>query len=451
MLVLPIVLHRFPDEEITLWQVLVTIMGFQFLADIGFGSTGARVVAYAHAGAPEIDQPVDLSNPASHTPNWELLARIAGTLRTIYARLGWVFGFLLLVFGSWAVRKPIGLLSHEATTSPAQAWIAWGIVAVTTVVAFRGNYYSAMLQGVNEIATLRRWEALFACGSIFSAFAVLLAQGNLLALIASNQVWTLASTLRNRWLYQKSFHHRFDVGRSRIFDRRVLEYLWPTAWRTAVGVFMSQGITQLSSLVYAQSPDSRSVASYLVGMRLMQVLNQFSQAPFSSKLPVLARYWAQRRVVDLVEFARRGMALTYWTFIGGFVVIGLAGPVALELIGSKTPFPSQSVWVALGVAILLERYGGMHLQLYTTANTIIWHIVNGVSGAIFAVSAWLLFDWFGVLAMPLGMIAGYALFYCWFSALHSYRQFQLRFFDFDVKTAGLPVAVLVVFALFMLR
>ena len=102
---------------------------------------------------------------------------------------------MLVVFGTLALAKPISLVQNTFS-----AWSAWGMILVVSTVTIRGNIYSAYLQGINQIALLRRWEAITSLGAIITSFLVLILGGKLLGLVIAHQGWQLLNILRNRWL-----------------------------------------------------------------------------------------------------------------------------------------------------------------------------------------------------------------------------------------------------------
>ena len=137
------------------------------------------------------------------------------------------------------------------------------------------------------------------------------------------------------------------------------------------------------------------------------------------------------------------MIIEYWSFVIGFIIMGIFATPLFKIIGSNAAFPEPIFWSLLGLAVFCERYGAMHIQLYSTTNHIIWHIANGISGLIFITTALLLFPYIEVYAFPVAMIAGHLLFYDWYSALHSYRSFNLNFFNFEPKTSLAPFLAVV--------
>ncbi|MDX1547655.1 MAG: hypothetical protein R3247_11740 [Rhodothermales bacterium] len=444
VLVTPLILTQLGTADIALWYLFVMILGLQLLADLGFGPTFTRVLAFAMGGTAP-DDLADLrraERPApSGTPDWQTAEQIWATMRVIYTRLTALAVLLLGTLGTWAVARPIA-----ETADPGSAWMAWGVLLLGSTVALRGTAYGVYLQGVNRIALLRRWEALTGLGSVATSLAVLLLGGGLLGLVLAHQAWMGLTILRNRWLCRAIDGGRFRTFRDRTVHAAVFEAVWPSAWRSGVGIAMSYGLVKLSGVLFAQLGAPGAVATYLLALQLTEMLSRFSQAPFYSKLPLLARLRAEGRQTAQIDLARRGMQLSYWTFVLGFIGLGLFGAPLLDRIGSNVAFADPLLWTLLGLGLVVERYGAMHIQLYSTTNHIIWHVANGVTGTLYLLVSLLLFPVLGVYAFPVGLLAGYLGFYSWYSARHSYRTFGLRFWSFERRTLLHPLAVLLLYA-----
>jgi hypothetical protein len=202
-----------------------------------------------------------------------------------------------------------------------------------------------------------------------------------------------------------------------------------------VGLFLATGLAQLSAIMVANFSPPVRAASFLLGFRLFQLLTQFCSAPFYTKIPEMARHYAEDNKAILVRLAQRGMLISHGAFVVGFAVLLLGGDAALERVGSRTPFPAAGLLAAFGIACFLERLGAMHLQLVSVAHRIIWHTATIGFALIFAPVAWLAFPHVGETAIPLAQAAGYAGFYCWWSMRHSYALFQLGFPRFEWTTS----------------
>jgi hypothetical protein len=337
---------------------------------------------------------------------------------------------LLAVVGSAVLARPISL-----TPDPTSAWLAWAVVVVAGYVNLRTNYLAVLLQGLNEIALVRRWEAITSVATVLTGFVVLLLGGNLLVLVASMQIWSIAAALRNRWLCQQVANRRFAPLPAAKNDPEMMARLWPATWRSGIGVLMSFGLIQASGLINAQFANAANSASYMLCLRIMQLISSFSTAPFYSKLPLLPRLRAEGKIDQLLRVAGDGMRKSLWTYALGFAAAGLLGPMILARIRSNVEFPQPAFWVILGAMFFVERYAAMHLQLYSTTNHIITHIANGITGLLVIIFTLMLLPILGLLALPTGLLAGYVSFYSWYPVRHAYREFKMRFLIFEVRNS----------------
>ena len=389
---------------------------------MGFAPTFSRVIAYATGGA-------DTSRLGDYRsldgvqgrggPDWHAMGLIVATMRPVYVRLALVFFGLMLVFGTWSLCRPVSMMGQ-----PSQAWWAWAVVLCTAGYALYSSFYASYLLGTNHVVVLRRWEMLTAVGSPLLTLLVLFFFGDLLSLVIAGQVGTWVQIFRNRWLCHKVDGGRFATFPDRSLQREVFDAVWPSAWRSGVAVLMGFGLLQASGILYAQIGSAADTASYLLALRMIQAVSAFSQAPFYTKLPDLARLRAEGNDQAQVVMARRGMTWAYWTYVAGFVGVGLYADVLLRTIGSRTSFVDPKLWSLLGIALFVERYGAMHLNLYSTTNHIISHVANGVGGFVFVTVSALLVPVVGVYAFPAGLLAGNLGVHAWYSALHWSRSLQ---------------------------
>ena len=438
--VLLLVLGRFAPAEVALWLLCATVASFQMLFDFGFSPTFSRILAYAMGGA-SVAELADLRTVASTSrgPNRATLRAIVGTMRPVFFWTAAAFFAAAAVLGTAAIARSAGQLAD-----PADGWRAWAVVLVATTTLLWGSQYVAYLQGINEVARLRRWETLFALGSLLTTSALLLGHDcSLFELALAQHVWTLLAVLRNRALCRHAGMPN-DAGLGEP-ERAVLRSAWPNAWKSAIGILTGYGVVQLSGVAYAQFAPPAAVASYLLALRLVQTVSQFSQAPFYSKLPLLARLRAEGRVADQIIVARRGMRLAHATYAIGFVAVGAFAPALLGSVGSDTAFVDGGLWSALGFAFLFERLGAMHLQLYSTTNHIIWHIANGWTGVASVALAIAGFPLLGVLAFPLAMLVAHAAVYCTVSMRHSARAFALPLWRFEATVSVPAFAALLLY------
>lgn len=441
VIVLPLVLKQLGEAEITLWFLFLLLSALHLICDMGFVQTFSRAIAYAMGGAERIrifNYATDRS--VSGEVNWSLIKRICSTMYAVYSRLFFISFVIILIGGSLFLVKPIS--SCQDSTG---AWLSWAFVLAGSTIFLFGNLYSAYLQGINQVALLRRVEAFCSLGSALTCACVLLARGGLLGLVLGFQIWRAINVVANRYFCGKVENGRFLDFRQSSLDRDVFKAVWPRAWRSGLGIFMCYGLIQLSGLFYAQIEAGKSVASYLLGLRLIQAISQFSQAPFYSKLPILARLNASGSIEKLIALAKRGMLLAHWTYVIQILLITTLGPFLLSKVGSKVAFPDNILWILLTLAIFTERYGAMHIQLYSTTNHIVWHIANGVTGLIMIVLSFLFIKTLGIYTFPAALLISNISFYCWYSAKHSYQAFNIKIRDFEYTVSFWPCMLLALF------
>lgn len=439
VVLLPLVLVRLSTEEIALWYLFAAIASLQLLMDLGFNPTFVRATAYTMGGA----SAAALQAPAAGTrasADWTALQQVWGTMHYIYQRLGALWLVALATFGTLAVTRPIGLAAN-----PDSAWLAWTVVVGVSSISLGCSAFVTFLAGIDEVATLRRWEMVTSVGATLTGAATLLAGGDLLALTLGYHAWSLAGVLGNRRRALNALGGRARQYGGAQRHAAVLAQLWPQAWRTAIGVLTGFALMQLSGVLFAQTASAAAAATYLMALRLIQAVSQFSQAPFYSRLPALARLYSEGRREEVLEIARRGMRLAYATFVAGFLGLAFAGDPLLRLIGSRAAFPDPWLWTLLGLAIFAERYGAMHLNLYSTTNRIVNHIANGGAALLCLAVAGASYRPLGVYAFPVGLLAANVGFYAWYAASRSYAAFSLRPWAFERGVLAVPLIILLAY------
>ncbi|HEX4935928.1 MAG TPA: hypothetical protein VFV33_22265, partial [Gemmatimonadaceae bacterium] len=224
VVVLPLLLTRLPVEAIAVWYLLMTMVGLQMLADAGFAPTFARVIAYAMGGRVELKDLRTTDATASGLADWATIERIWATMHVVYARLTYLCVPLFAAGGTLALVRPMRSLAD-----PVEGWIGWGVVIVTFAVVLRANAYGAYLQGVNQVALLRRWEAISGLMASLTTVTVLLLDGGLLALVIAHQSWMLLNAWRDRALARHVESRRAAGFRAAGTDPLVLDAVWTSA------------------------------------------------------------------------------------------------------------------------------------------------------------------------------------------------------------------------------
>ncbi len=446
VLLLPVITTVLSPEDITIWLLFNILIGLQNLGDLGFGVTFIRVMSYAMGGASGISGfGKDTGSSRTNGPNYDLLERSDSATKYLLFYTSLAFIILIAISGYFTLKKPISF-----TIEQNDAWIAFGLILVTTFIRFNGNRYSIFLQGVNHVAMLRRWETIISVLSIFSGFFVALHTRSLLWLIVNQQVWAIVQMLFNRYLCRSVLEGRFRRFNQKGLDKELVKSIWPAAWKSWTGVLMSYGVVQASGLVVAQIGTTPTVSAYLFSLKILDIIKNFSNAPFYSKIPLYNRLFAEGNRNGLMVRIENGMRFSLLTFSVTAIIVGIAGQPLLRLIGSNVTLVSEWIWIAMIFAYFFDRYGALHLQLYSITNDIVWHIANGVSGLIFISFSFIFaaVAGLGVISFPLALIISSLSFFVWYTARKSYKYFNLDFPGFEYRTSFYPLLLLTAYLIF---
>jgi O-antigen/teichoic acid export membrane protein len=444
-ILLPVALSRLSSAETSVWLLFSTIAGLQLLVDFGFSATFAREIAYGFAGGTTLEPTLDVPGGMTEAPppNWLAIGRTLVAMRWVYRRLGLAMFAVLAGGGSLAVMHPISRIVH-----PAQGWAGWAVVVATTSLAVVGYSNSTLLVGANRVDMIKRWEA--ANGLLFLPLqlAALLLGGGLLGLVVVAQLGVLAQVLVNRHLARRITAGHGDAMPSHAESAQLLRGLWPAAWRTAVGAFTSFGVSQGMAILVANLLSAGEAASVQLALRVVQILSQFSQVPFYTKIPMFNRLRALRQDRELVRLATRAIRLSLGIFVASVIAIDLFVHPLLALVGSRTQFPGGLFWPLLAGAYLVERIGAMHVQLLLTSNRTIAHVANSVTAAVWIGLLAILWSSIGILALPTAMLLAYASFYTpWSSHLSRAALGPDGGWRFEARTSIVPAGVLLCYFL----
>lgn len=440
VVILPLLLKSLQPAEVTVWYLLASIGAYASLLDLGFGHTTSRAVSYALLGRhlPLPGDPTPVAMTSDHD-RAVLLGNIIKATKTIYVWIAGAALFLLLTVGIWAFKGPIGQLAH-----PSDGYLALGLYIIGTPFLIFNVALLALLQGAGRVALVRRWDSIFLVATIGCTALVLLSGGRLFALCINAQFWSVAGLVRSYYLFKGFFPKRAYDESSAGAVPATLRRLWPAAWKFGSGTILYSGTLQASGFIYAQYGESKGVASYLVASQILNLLKQTSQAPFQSRLPVLASLSAADSVGPMVALAKRAAGLSYWAFVIPFVALEWLAPKALLIIGSKTPFVTPLMWGLMGAGALIERLGGTHQQLIAVSNRVEAHIAGLGFAIIYFVALPFLARPYGAYAFPLAILAGHLAFFTPYSLVKSYRLYGLNASTFDTVSFGVPLIVLVV-------
>ncbi len=406
-ILLPIVLSSFSQEDIVVWYLYFTIVSLQLLIDFGFLPTFSRLFSYAYSGL-NIDeiQNVKDNKIAKGQPNWISLEYLFVATKKIYAYLSILSFLMAITMGSYLVYEPI-----SKSTDPQNAWLGWLIVITIASLNLYTNSFIALLNGMDKVALVQKWQMISSFFGVVASSIALLVSKSLLLGISIFYFSYLGNFFINMLLVKKYYKRPKVSLDQKLLSNLIKKTIFPTAWKSGLGIAMSLGIIQLSNIIVAKIESALNASSYMVALQIIRAISSFAQAPFYSRLPYFAQLYSKGHIKDLIELSIQRVKYSLIVFIFMFFFIGIFGSYLLGILDSKTNFVDSTMWILIGLAFFLERVGAMNLQLYTLSNHIVWHIANGITGIIMIITAFLLYHYFGLYGLPIAMILSYSGFY----------------------------------------
>lgn len=436
VVLLPLVLTHFDVGRVLVWQVQASILTMLVWIDFGLSPTFSRFIAMTLGGA-TIGRLRQMAADGSHVDDARNvdLSVLVGTLVLVNAAMAAIGTLLVGGVGTLAIAGPIADLD-----TPAEGWIAWGLTAIGLPLMLLNGANAAVLIGSDRITTLRRIETLMGISQILTNCVAVAATSNIAVVAASNTFWAAVAFLANRHFAQLALR---DAGATRGRPERDYAVLaWAAGWRSGVGMLFSTGLIQGSGMMMPQLATPETAAAYLLILRLITLASQISQAPFYSRLPAMTKTLSEGGRDATIRMAEAGMMLALWTLVLSLLALIFVAPPLLLLIGSSVQIPDPTLAIVMSLAFFAERYGAMHMQLYTLSNHVIWHRVNGLTGVVMVLICAALWPLLGPIAMPMALLLAYSGFLCPYISTRSMRFLQMRRSSLDRKTALLPLVTL---------
>lgn len=453
-ILVPLVLMYLDLQKVLVWQLLSSIMAMVVWIDFGLTPTFSRFISTLRGGGSLQDLQQSVPTDASkHLLHFEDTTRshlgtMICTSGLVYLAMALVGTVVIAIVGTLVIMGPIGALSN-----PIEGWKAWWFTLAAVPFALLNGNNTSILIGCDRITAMRRVESVLALFQILSTALVVVKTSDLTWIAASYSFWIVVGFVLQRWQRYRVLRDQevITTKTNRYeFSPDVLRVVWAAGWRSGIGVLFSAGIVQGSGMIMPQIATAEVSAAYLLVLRLMSVASQVARAPFYSRLPGMAKANAMGDQCEMVAIAKHGLRLSLWTMVVGIFVVLFIFPQVLAWINGSVQTVPSNFLPMLSMAFFAERYGGMHMQIYTLSSHVIWHRLNGLTGVIILLVFSALLPLFGASALPAGMLIGYCLYFCPAVSRRSLafiRQDRISF-EYDTSlgpTLGVAICILLYF------
>lgn len=426
----PLLYYFWQPADLAFWMLVTTMIGMQNLLLLGAPQILVRMLAVAAAREAA---PAARSASLDDAPGTSDLQQL---MRLAFGFAAALITLLLATLGTAALWGTVPQMSR-----PGDGWLAWAVIvaAAPMRVAIIGQL--TFLNGRGEIALPRFLDGTaWATSGILAALTLLLS-GSLFATALASQVPPLLAALLLRRRMRASGWDASSAGRAALI--RTARQTWPPIWRAGVGALASTGTRQGVGIVLAQFVAPLVASAYLLAQNVISVVMMLSAAPLQTAIHRISKAYANGDTSQHVALAEQALARTLWTaalMCGGIAAIILP---ALHMLGHSDAFVSPALWAVLAFTVFVQRYAAAHLQHYSVTNHIIWHWLDGLSGAVQIGLAVLLIPLYLEWGAALAYAASILFIYAWIPTLYSVRRFRMEWPRGDIRAAGPPLLALI--------
>ena len=368
-LVLPLLLTRFGEVQLAAWFLFGSIMFFSSIVGAQASLILSRMVSAAYGGAEHLNAVTEISKRQKEEempPNWCLLERLYGAMPVIDLFNALLGGVVALVLG-WFSLSP--LLAGVDDSS--QIWAAFGVFVFGQFALQALRRFAVTLRGLGHVPLTNRWDAIFELLSAIAGVATLALGGGILQLAIVMQVFLIAGVLRQWVLLMFVVEPRFGRVPLWSLDAEIFSWIWKPLWRSIIRALASRGATKVSAVILARNADAGTLASILLSLRLLEMLEDVAIAPIASHVPRLGKLLAQGRTEQFRAGVLRAFRLVCSLQCLGVIAIGYGGYVALDLIEAETKLLEQDLFFSLSIAYVLASQVRQTLMITVIGNNII--------------------------------------------------------------------------------
>ncbi|MBO6944610.1 hypothetical protein [Altererythrobacter sp.] len=359
------------------------------------------------------------SDPASDD---DRIANIAVGIRRVFNIAALLYTILAIFLFTPLLWRQISLTGDLVT-----ALATWSLFVAGTVCRIRTLPYTTYLLGLNEVAPVRRMEAVsWLIGGATSAIGLLIWPNLVLAMALMqapafiNLISMKALANRNKWAATLARPNAGNIG--------IWGELRPRAIRGGVGIVAAYLTVYGSSIIYAQFGDSQSIASFSFTVTLFGLISQLANSQTMSALPAMAGAYAGKRLDEMRAIARQTMSRSLALYLAMVLIMFSCIRVINVVLPDALPALDARIWTLFALAHLIVRYASFHLHFYTITNDIKWHVYHlGTAALYFPLIV--VFGTASSITYPTALLISTSVFSAPYARRHSFTRLGFKFSD----------------------
>lgn len=431
LIILPLILHLLPVEEVGLWNIMISLNAMIYLLDFGFYQTFSRSVTYIFSGAKEFKSEGlgDVNQDGS--VNYSLLKGSLSAMRVYYAAVAVLLLILLVTAGHLYIENILA----DFTGNKDSARIAWYLYGILLCYQFYTYYYDALLVGKGMIKRSRQIIVFSQCAHLLLASCLLLMGCGILSMVFGQ---TLA-TILNRTLAKRTFYDKkTKLALKDVFPadwKRILKILWTTAYKTGLANLSWVFTNRMLALIGGLFLPLAVIGSYGITKQIVDLTYSLSLIWFTTFFPKLI----QHRVTGREDQAKRIYIKAQYVAVSTFFLISLLvvllGPWALNVIKSKTPLLESKLLIIFFIASFFEAFTYLSTSMLISRNIVPHYkaqMITAVATVVLLVAAFKFLE-AGVEALILVPFIVQLLYQHWKWTSIVYSELRIRLSDYNPR------------------
>ncbi len=378
VIVLPLVLHMLPTQEVALWNVFLAIGSFAALLDFGFSNSFARNITYIFSGVKVLKTTgYVLVDEKDKTIDYALLKSVISAMRRYYGILALVFLLLFVAVSPFYLTAVL----RKYTVNTTEVWTAWFVYGALVAYQLYTYYYSSILTGRGLVKRSLQITIIGQASRILISVICLLLGFGLISLV----IGQLTSDVVNRTLcyfafYDKGMRTALKV-KTEIPVKEVMSIMSPNAIKIGIttigGFFINKAVVLIAALCLLPA----EIASFGTTKQMIDLIISLGFLWFSTYYPKITLHRVNNNIVQIKRMYLKGKLSLVLVFIVCGLGLIFVGPYLLTMIRSKTHLlPAVMTFVFLIISFL-ETNHGLAAQMLLTKNEVPFASASILSGA----------------------------------------------------------------------
>lgn len=387
LILLPFILHYLEGDSLALYYVFSSLSAIATLFDFGFSPSIARSMAYAWSGAESLS--IQGVNKAKNKqPNFELMAVIVKTCKTIYFVLAITALILALTVGTYYVR-------YITRVAPKIEYIvAWVIYAFAIFTSLFFGYYTVFLRGVGAVSKTNMATVIARVIQIVLCVIFLISGMGLIGVAIAYLLYGMMfRILANIWFYKyenigaELIRYKHNVTVEEI--TKVLKTIWPNTWRDGTVTVANYLLNQATTIIASLFLSLQVTGVFSLYVQLTSAIATIAGTLYTAYQPALQSAYANRNRTMQKKYVSLIVVSYVFAYILGTIVLLILG---IPLIRVLRPSYETNIPLLLLIALyqFMLKFRNCYTTYISTTNRLIYAKSFVLSAVICVVLALLL-------------------------------------------------------------